>query len=179
MESRKDILIIIGAAPCVVDDVYAVIKMMESEKGYESFDFCAIGIDAVNKCRWPIQYFATYHPSEIDTAKERRASLGGNTNYRVISHVQYQDKVDMIVPFEAPSGSSSLLGVLAGLEMGYGKIVVCGCPLTGSNDKGYDYSNFRTGWTEKVNAIKDKTRSMSGWTKELLGSPDKNWLASE
>jgi len=172
-------LIIIGSAPCAIDDVYAAIKMMESENGYSECHYCAIGLDAVNIARWPIQYFATYHPSEIADAHERRRQKGGNVDYTVISHVQHDDQVDMIVPFEQPSGSSALLGVLAGIKMGYEKIIVCGCPLTGKNDKGYDYANFREGWKAKYDEIKAVARAMSGWPMELLGLPSKEWLKGE
>lgn len=169
-------MIIVGAAQCVVNDMYEAIKLIESENGYSEFDYIAIGFDAINKCRWPIQYFATYHPSEIAMTKERRAGMGGNTDYKVISHIQYQDMVDMIIPFEAPSGSSALLGVLAAIKMGYQKIIVCGCPLIGCNDKGYDYANFRKGWEAKLNEIQAFTRSMTGWTREILGAPTREWI---
>jgi hypothetical protein len=198
---KKNILIITGAAGCVREDIEAVFRLVFSplaalgdNSSYASnhaaldlsvVSLMAIGLDAVDKYLWNVKYFATYHPSEIEMAKERRASAGGNTDYMVISHQQHaenitgRDLVDLIIPCEQPSGSSALLGVLAGIQLGYKKIIVCGCPLQGKNDKGYDYANFQTGWTAKLSEIKDKTRSMSGWTKELLGSPDTIWLASE
>jgi hypothetical protein len=63
--------------------------------------------------------------------------------------------------------------------MGYEKIIVCGCPLIGKNDKDYDYANFQKGWTAKFNEIKHKARSMSGWTKDLLGAPTKEWIEND
>lgn len=172
-----------------MEDVEAAISvsLMETPCScwISQYDFMTIGLDAVDKAPWPIQYFATYHPSEIEMSKERRRVQGGNVDYRVISHVQFQssgtdkkDLVDFIVGFEPPSGSSSLLGVLAGIKMGYQKIILCGCPLIGENGKGYDYAKFREGWTAKLDAIRQTTRSMSGWTKELLGAPSEPWLVA-
>lgn len=189
-EDKKKILIITGAALCVMEDVRAALSTIMCyfhESGNPVFetsdaDFMAIGLDAVDKYLWPVKYFATYHPSEIKAAMERRAGFGGNTDYFIISHQQHPDKatgrdlVGLIIPCEPPSGSSALLGVLAGIKIGYKKIIVCGCPLTGTNDKGYDYAKFRAGWTAKFNEIKGYTRSMSGWTRELLGYPDKEWI---
>jgi hypothetical protein len=190
MSDKKNILILIGAAPCVVDDIKAFLSLRGEScdpwqsccPAYAGLDWMAIGLDAINLASWPIQYFATYHPSEIEEARERRARAGGNTDYMVIAHQQHAEKatgrglVDLILPCEPPSGSSALLGVLAGIKMGYEKIIVCGCPLIGTNAAGYDYSYFRIGWEAKLNEIRDKTRAMSGWTRELLGMPDTNWL---
>jgi hypothetical protein len=38
------------------------------------------------------------------------------------------------------------------------------------------YESYRKGWERKLPDIKDRVRSMSGWTKELLGKPTKGWL---
>jgi len=146
-------------------------------------DYMLIGLDSVEKIPWPAKYFATYHPSDIEPAMERRKQYGGNINFeKIIAHQQHhnnatgRDLVDLIIPCEPPTGSSALLGVLAGIRMGYEKIIVCGCPLIGVNDKNYDYANFQKGWTAKLNEIKNVTRSMSGWTRDLLGVPTKEWL---
>lgn len=132
----------------------------------------AIGLDAVDKFLSPIRYFATYHPAEIKAAKQRRALAGGNTDYIVISHQRHDDDVDIIIPHRGPSGSSAMLGILAGLEFGYDKIICCGCPLMENK-----YQVFRAGWEANFEKIKNKVRSMSGWTQELVGAPTQEWLS--
>ena len=188
MNEKAKILVIIGAAPCCVDDIAAFSSIYDGHLPMYSYDsnpvgcdFMLIGLDSVEKILWPIKYFATYHPSEIEMSMERRAKAGGNTDCLVIAHQQHpakegHDLVNMIIPCEPPSGSSSLLGVLAGIKYGYKKIILCGCPLTGKNDKEYDYAHFRAGWTAKMKEIKDVTRSMSGWTMEQLGAPTAEWM---
>jgi hypothetical protein len=189
MNDHKKILIIVGSAPCISEDIGAFASIYPGRLPLYSFDSSTptgcdvmlIGLDAVDKCLWPAQYFATYHPSDIGPAFDRRLAQGGNTDYKIIAHQPYLDKtgrdlVDLIIPFEPPTGSSALLGVLAGIKMGYEKIIVCGCPLIGKNDEDYDYANFRTGWTAKLDKIKSVTRSMSGWTRELLGEPTQKWM---
>lgn len=171
----KKKIIIMGSAPCLEADL---IRICESANTCRLYDFMAVGIDAVHRYLGRIAYFATYHPSEIAAAKERRAAAGGNTDYKVISHIQHESLVDEIIPYEPPSGSSSLLGVLAALKMGYEKIILAGCPLEGKNDKGGSYETFRAGWEKKLPEIKDRVRSLSGWTREILGESTEAWMNS-
>ena len=168
----KNILIITGAAPCVLDDLTAL--AMDDSMA----DFMAIGLDAVDKYPWPIKYMATYHPVEILEIKARRESIGGNTDYIVISH-ESKEGVDIIEPLlpGERSGSSALLGVQAALKLGYRRIILCGCPLTGKNSTGGAYETFHVGWEEKKKILKDCVHSMSGWTMEFLGAPTEEWLA--
>lgn len=160
-------LIITGAAPCVHEDI-------ERVPGYREFDFMAIGLDAVDKYPWPIKYVATYHPEDLQAIRERRASIG-NTDYRVISH-KPGEMIDIVEPYEKPPGSSALLGALAAIRLGYERIILCGCPLTGKNARNGSYENFRQGWTAKRETVLGKVKSMSGWTREFLGEPTEEWL---
>lgn len=171
----KKILVIVGSAPCVGDDIAAFTSAFGLQPS--AYDLMLIGFDSVDKCLFPAKYFATYHPTEIQMSQERRAKAGGNTNWTIISHQQHEGLVNIIIPLVGvPSGSSALLGVHAGIQEEYKKIIVCGCPLTGKNDKGNDYEVFRKGWEAKLSEIKDYVRSMSGWTKELVGAPTAEWL---
>ena len=190
METKK-ILIIVGSAPCATEDISTFSSVYQGKRQLYSYDPSAetgsdimlIGLDSVEKIPWRAQYFATYHTSDIGPALERRKSYGGNVDFKmIIAHQQHIEKstgrelVGLIIPCEPPSGSSALLGVLAGIQLGYKKIIVCGCPLIGVNHKQYDYAKFQKGWTAKLNEIKDKTRSMSGWTRDLLGAPTEKWI---
>lgn len=184
MNKQSKILVIVGSAPCVWDDLSALSSIYQGHLPMYSYgddrtacDIMLIGLDSVDKCLWPVKYFATYHPTEIVMSQERRAKAGGNTNWTIISHQQQDGLVNIIIPLVGvPSGSSALLGVHAGIQEGYQKIVVCGCPLTGENDKGAGYEVFRKGWEAKLNEIKDNVRCMSGWPRELLGAPTAEWL---
>ena len=163
-------LIVIGAAPCLKDD------MQNAPKA--DYDYMAIGLDAVDKYLGRIEYMATFHPDEIPAIKERRKASGGNIDYKVIKHNAANDthEADYIMEYWKPTGSSALLGVQAALGIGYKKIILCGCPLEGENAKGDGYAFFQDGWKSNIDKVKDNVRSMSGWTKELLGAPDGDWL---
>lgn len=136
----------------------------------------AIGLDC--PYREHIQFFATYHFLDIPTYKMRREAYGGNLDFKVIGH-KIHPEIDIVEEYKEPSGSSSLLGVLAAIKLGYKKIILCGCPLMGSNKSGTTpYSYFQKGWVVKLSEIKPYTKSMSGWTREILGYPTKEWIES-
>ena len=173
------ILLITGSAPCVLDDIASAFLIVSGViKDVSDLDFMAIGLSSVDKHIRHIKYMATYHPAEIQEIKKRRAAVGGNTDYLVISH-EKKSEVDIFEPFIPPTGSSSHLGALAAIRIGYKKIILCGCPLEGNTSNGNDAKIFREGWTAKIDIVKDKVRSMSGWTKELLGYPVREWLERE
>lgn len=161
-------LVITGSHPQVCDDINGLPKI--------GYDFMAIGLDAVNKYHHNIKYCATYHPIEIPEIKERRRVFGGNTDFLFISHEERAGVDICIKDWWQPSGSSALLGAQAALRIGYTRIVLCGCPLAGSNGKHGAYDTFRQGWIKVMPAIKPYVRSMSGWTMERLGVPTQEWL---
>lgn len=86
----------------------------------------------------------------------------------------------------APSwgGSSGLLAVTVGLlycEATH--IIVCGMPYEPENAHYDDVrtpwseaSRYRASWNRYFNQMRDRVRSMSGWTRQLLGEPDERWL---
>ena len=185
MNEPKKILIITGAAPCVIDDLTAL-AMDDSQA-----DFMAIGLDAVDRYPWPIRYCATYHPPDIPQIRARREALIGRVDFTIIFHEQRIKRIILnfaerrkerdnsyiiIAKHWTPSGSSSLLGVQAALAMGYRRIILCGCPLIGNNAKGGKYEKFQAGWEAVSNELAGRVRSMSGWTAEFLGRPTEEWL---
>ena len=173
MTEPHKILIITGSAACVNEDIEALRPIGR----LQPCDYLAVGFDAVDKYAWPIKYVATYHPEKIDMTRERRASIGGNTDYKLICHEQ-RPGVDIVIrDWWKPSGSSALLGVQAGLMAGYKKIILCGCPLTGKNSDGASYEHFRGGFEARKAEIAPYVRSMSGWTADLLGKPTPEWFA--
>lgn len=163
-------LIIVGSAPCAIIDMAAVPRVC-------SYDFMAIGMDAIDKYHGRLEYVATFHPADIPEIYRRRVACGGNIDFSLISH-ERRDEVHIFVPdWWKPSGSSALLGVQAAIMMlGYTRIILCGCPLEGNNDEGCSYAGFRRGFEAHAAQIDGLVRSMSGWTKEFLGGPTDEWL---
>jgi hypothetical protein len=79
-------------------------------------------------------------------------------------------------------GSSGLLGAWVAREVAKGdKIVLCGIPM--ENTPRYDDRTvwrealvYRQAWIEAFPKLLPYVRSMSGWTREKFGEPDKEWL---
>lgn len=159
----KKLLIIVGSAPCVLEDL-AKLPPIEA-------DYMIIGLDAVDKYLGTAAYCATFHPAEIPKIIERRRLAGGNTDWKMVSH-EPRPGVDIVTSHNGSSGSSAMLGILTALNLGYDGIICCGCPLEGPKR----YEAFRNGWTVRMALIKDKVRSMSGWTMKLVGAPTEEWL---
>lgn len=168
-------MILIGAAPCAPDDIRHAVEIIR-HAGADYHQTC-IGKTASAVLKPQCEYLATYHPAQLPEIREQRRRDGCNLDYRVISH-ETRPEVSILEPLPPGerSGSSALLAALAALRLGYDRIILCGCPLTGKNDKGSDYESFRIGWQNKQKYLDDRVRSLSGWTRELLGAPTKEWL---
>ena len=162
------VLIIYGAAPCVDEDYTAAIKLAGVA------DVVGVGLDT-SEVRLPFDWIVTLHPVEAQEIKERRAAAGLG-EIIIVAHEKQNWEVDVLEPYTPPTGSSALLGVNYGIRLGYRKIILCGCPLTGKNAGGYEYARLRDGWTFKKDEIMGMVKSMSGWTKDLIGEPTKEWL---
>lgn len=83
-------------------------------------------------------------------------------------------------------GSSALFGALIGLEMGYGAIVLAGCPMDkmghwyyGPEHRGpnWQYSDLAA-WLEfKKDARSNAVRSLSGYTAQVLDRATQEWAS--
>lgn len=162
-------LLIIGSAPCIYADLEALLPLFDDLQ----YDVMLVGMDSTDKYLDRVKYFATYHPADIPESIRRRQEAGGNTDFQVISHIAGEG-IHIVFPYQQPSGSSALLGVLFATKIGYQKIILAGCPL--EDEK---YTNFRQGWQAHLDEYVGRVRSMSGWTREFLSPPTREWLDSE
>jgi len=142
-----------------------------------------------------IDYWVTLHPEKMLQWQRLRRQNGYNDDYCTISHEIYQPgtiptgdpRIDKAVKYAYPgmngSGSSGLLAVKAAQEEGYDRIVLAGVPMTReqrhffTNDLWNERDMFHRAWITAKPYIKDSVRSLSGWTKELLGYPTPTWFA--
>ncbi len=77
-------------------------------------------------------------------------------------------------------GSSGLLAVTVALELGCERIVLCGVPLDASAhydspESWREFGNYRKAFITRQTQM-TAVRSMSGWTRQLLGAPTGEWL---
>ncbi len=144
----------------------------------------------------PLDLWVTLHPVKMaGWVAERKANglPGGfaTVTFPVDEHPSGthadRDGFDLVEPYLWPdqghSGSSGLYAVKVALTR-VDKAVLAGIPI----DKGVGHIGgavswpsadaYKRGWNEALQHIRERVRSMSGWTAELLGEPTRDWVES-
>lgn len=129
--------------------------------------------------------WASLHPEKFHRWQRGRERNGLNTDFTACCHKKHFDTRVDFVTNDIWGGTSGLfLCQIAAINFGYSRIIVCGMPISDSpkyftDDQWKGVSRYRKGWTEATQQpeLKGKIRSMSGWTRELVGPPDSEWLA--
>lgn len=170
--------LVLGDAACVREDAEAALKLFKPTVVAAANN---IGIE------WPghLDYWFTLHPGAcidwpgIVDATRRRVKAGRNKP-QIWAH-KAAGGIDRHTPDWG--GSTGLLGCKGLIEMGFERIVLAGVPM---NTTPHFYSNqpwrqverYRQAWTRQLADLAPFVRSMSGWTQELLGAPDPDWLGT-
>ncbi len=177
-------ILLIGSGNCVWDDI----RNAESLAPFH-------GIAAVNEAGiyfpGPLDFWATLHPEKFEGWQALRKEYGFKPSTLHVStenptESPYRPRIDLVVDYRYPgtdaSGSSGLYAVKIAQELGYNRIVLAGIPMSIEHKHfnnmlpWYERDSFIATWHHVLPLIKDQVRSLSGWTKELLGSPTKEWL---
>lgn len=179
--------VILGGAGCVWRD-------LDAARRIGTYDAAIAINDAVAHYPGAVEIFATLHIEKAEAWLDERAARGypppgliaahkGNTNEGRASRLQADYVTDYLWPGMPASGSSGLFAVKVALEHGYGRIVLCGVPMRAEERHFFDpepwsdVGKFTEAWLAALHRIRGHVRSMSGWTRELLGEPDSEWLA--
>lgn len=142
-----------------------------------------------------LDVWATLHAEKLPGWVRQRAENGFPPARAIAAHAGNSEQgnprsypVDHIIDYCWPgmnaSGSSGLFAVKVAIELGFDRIVLCGVPMRAADAHFFDsqpwgeVESFTAAWPVALPFIADKTRSMSGWTQELLGAPTPEWLAA-
>ena len=148
---------------------------------------------AVNDCGivWPrhLDYWVSCHPDKFHARDDRtgewlkRREEGGHPRpLHVLGPTVPNAEIERYRN-RWHGGSSGLYGVeVAVRKENAGRVVLCGIPMDMRPNrfrKGpwEDARRFRLSWIRHRGDM-GKVRSMSGWTKEILGQPGAEWLRS-
>ncbi|ASY62517.1 hypothetical protein SJ05684_c10600 [Sinorhizobium sojae CCBAU 05684] len=173
--------VVIGGGAPVWDE-------LEQAESLCDFDLLIAINDAGAKYPGIVDYWVTLHPEKLGIwAKQRQENGFAPARH----HVAHEDNthaarrnafpLSFMVPYTWP-GSSGLFAVEVAIKkLGCEKIVLCGVPMTATphffDNVNWDaVAGFWDAWPIAYPHIKDKVRSMSGRTKELLGAPSRAWL---
>lgn len=143
---------------------------------------------------WPgrLDGWATLHPEKMHRWTSLRRAAGYPRPGRIVTHHQARHgrlpacvdgTIDHNFPGQTLPGSSGLFAAkMALIDLGFDRAVLCGVPMLATPGHFFDASpwngvtSHRQGWAQAMPHIKDRLRSISGWTSEILGKPDKDWL---
>lgn len=176
--------LIIGAAECVHDDLDSVRAMVDWKL---SDRFRIVGVnDGGVLWEGPLHDWVSIHGDEFPEREARREELGAPGGYRkwTVEDVHPDYRVD--------GGTSALLAAGAMRSEGHDRIVLAGCPFgpMGYAVKHMHHENgewpFWRTYQEALPSlmrqhswIEECVRSMSGFTRDLLGEPYRKWLRLE
>lgn len=124
--------------------------------------------------------WATLHPEKSERWHRERSLAGRNMDFTAVSHKRIAGaRVDTVYS-DKYGGSSGLYLCDVALNLGYQRVIVCGIPMDGGAhyfdaNEWNDFKTYRRGWRKAAEL--GRIRSLSGWTRELLGAPNREWLA--
>lgn len=169
--------LVIGSANTLAADTEVALQLFEPD--------LIIGCNhAARDWNGRLDHWATMHPDQLPRWIAERARCGQ------LPAGQYWHARHRIVPKEITSraveswgGSSGLLCVAVALELGVERTVLAGVPMLPNckhydSDKRWDEARaYHRAWEQHKEAMLGRVKSMSGWTRDLLGWPSEEWLA--
>jgi len=186
---------VLGGANCVWNDLRACLGDEQMPDGM-SLGIRPLHVDeayvAVNdvgvKLPYALEAWVSYHGHFLAKVLRRQRQTNG---YSKAVHYfaprgdgpSWFDPLDnAYFPGQIHGGSSGLLAVKVSLtDLLFDRVILCGIPMTHtphfhkSEDDDLagwkDAESYRQGWLEALPHLRGRCFSMSGWTKELLGSP--------
>lgn len=160
-------VLIVASAPCVWVDLTAVAG--------ERFDVVIATSYMMRDCTRPIDYQCTLHVRDfLEMPVRHSAHVPYKKEAKRVSveNIDVSDIVYDQVPFR--NGSSGLYCVGFALLIGGDDITLAGSPLSGADHYyggpvPFKFNAYRPAWEVALPQMLGKVRSLSGWTKELLG----------
>jgi hypothetical protein len=172
----------VGSATCKDDDLAQAARLGISQAA--GWTVIAVNHAALH---WPgeLPHWASFHANFFPRWAAERAALGLPAAGQLWTGTRRLIPQAMDIKQVGNwGGSSGLLAVSVAHGLGAHAIVCCGIPLDyqqghfDSPDKLWrDAANYRKGWVSHKAEMGNFVKSVSGWTAELLGAPEEQWLA--
>jgi len=185
---RPGTALVVGGAACVWDDLTIALREFRPALVFVVNDIGTVYSDRID-------FWVSLHPEKMLNWQTLRRQNGLNDDYLTYAHEPCQPglvpggdpRIDKWLDYRYPgmtgSGSSGLLAVKAAQAEGCDRIVLAGIPLETqekhffSADLWHERDQFVESWKIAYPCLKHSVRSLSGWTRSLLGSPTPTWFA--
>jgi hypothetical protein len=175
--------LVIGGADCVWRDVSAALDLGE-------FAGVVACNDVIAEWKGKLDAACSLHASKLPGWLRARSNKclpePGRAFVSTASDRHYgAEAVNYRLPGQIVSGSSGLFAVkIALIDLGFDRAVCCGIPMSDEphffDTKGWVGADRHwPGWGQAIPFLADRTRSMSGRTKDLLGAPTPAWLLGQ
>lgn len=131
-----------------------------------------------------VDHWVTMHPELFPHWINLRAAAAREPAGQLwcAKHRHHYSKVGPVKQIASPGGSSGMLCVQVGLELGCTHMLLCGIPIH-QNGRHYDRSirwtearQYLPAWERQLPIIRDRVRSFGGETARLLGPPTREWI---
>lgn len=171
--------LVLGGAANVYDDMHAALRLFGEPDVY-------VGVKDIGWEHPKVTHWCSYHVDRIPRELEKRRSLGYPDPERIWTYKGVRaPKMQVPVYFhKVRGGSSGLLGAYVGTIVAE-RAVLCGIPMDmdmphyhmRKHGKAWKEGRlYKPHWQSAESELKNKVKSMSGWTKELLGEPSWEWV---
>ena len=168
------IALVLGCATSVWEDAEKALTLCKPS--------CVIVInDMIARWPTPAQHAVTFHPEKMDAWCSAR-TVAGYPQIETYWSYKPAKGVDRVVR-KPGYGSSGLFAARIATEQLKCAVVLAGVPISreaahiGNPGKPWTQDkSFQGAWRRQVE-LRSKVRSMSGWTRELLGEPTPEWIA--
>jgi hypothetical protein len=178
--------LVIGCAECVWRDVDAAQALCTFDAVY------CVKMAGIHWNGGPFVWVGL-HPEWADLYAKERQALGLHMDFETVAPPDSElgtagkgKKIDRRVSYQYPgmdsSASSGGYGAKVALDDGFKRVVLAGIPMDVDANhfaRGKPWLQrdaFTIGFTDSVPFFAGRVRSMSGWSKELLGAPSVEWL---
>lgn len=181
--------LVLGCANCLWDDYAAALKLFTPDTIY------CVKLAGVH-WRGGRFIWVGLHPEFMDDYEAQRAHNGLHKDYEIVAPLKGEvgmhgekGKITRRVSYRYPdmnaSSSSGGYGAKVALDDGHDRVVLAGVPMTvetGHFARGKPWvgrGSFMIGFEKSIPYWAGRVRSMSGWSKEILGEPTPEWLGGK
>lgn len=162
---------------------------------FEDIELCPVAFDGVVACNeagveWEgeLDAWVSLHRDKMGPWRARRERRGHPVaKCHVVTPGEHERRFDLVTESRFPGmsrdGSSGMFTAKVALcDLGFDRVVLCGVPLTRTphffpTQPWSAALGYRKTWSSIPEEYRARMRSMSGWTRVLLGSPA-DWVAA-